>query len=270
MTGSFLDTTVVIHLADGTASDKVKANKFITGNQPAEMPYYALRELLTGRLRYLCEAHNIVLASNNTGEALMALVNRSPAEGRKKLGRISDVSAALDRIFVANPTGSRTEEKRELLQDLSMKAVRIWNKSRKLSSVTNVQSLACFNDGKLNQGSSGELRGPSDSFNCIQSERCAAAAYLYDNKSILTKMIETLKPDKLSPKIANKNETSQRRKALKELLDNGPAKFNKLRCRALGDAYFAAMCPSSSVVLTSNLEDHLPLCLALGKDAKEP
>lgn len=270
MTGSFLDTTIVIHMADGPANEKAKANQFVKSNQPAEMPYYALRELLTGRLRYLCEAHNIVLASKNTGEALVALANRSPFEGRKKLGRINDVAASLNNIYIANPTGSRIDDKREVLQDLSMRAVRMWNKSRKLGSVSNVQSLACFNDGNFTHGSSGELRGPADSFNCIKTERCAAAAYIYDNETALTNMINTLHSNKLPKNIVNKQETASRRKALKDLQTLGPAKFNKRQCRALGDAYFAAMCPTDSVVLTSNLEDHLPLCLALGKDAKEP
>ncbi len=270
MTGSFLDTTIVIHIADGPIIDKKKGEAFVTANQPAEMPYYALRELLAGRVRILCEAHNSVHAAENHGEALLALLNRNPAEGRKKEARIKDVADALKRVFNANPEGDRKSLKRELLQDLSMKAVILWRKARNLSSIAKTQSLGCLNDGNINYGDAGELRGPTDSFNCIKTERCAAAAYLYDNKSVLTKMIETLHPNNLTPKIANKQETRQRRKALKELLSVGPAKFNKGQCRALGDAYFAAMCPAGSVVLTSNLEDHLPLCLALGKEATEP
>jgi hypothetical protein len=133
-----------------------------------------------------------------------------------------------------------------------------------------VQSLECFNEGKIDYGPAGELRGPADSFNCVSVQRCAAAAYMFDNKSDLKKMIAALHPGGLDPRIANKNETGQRRKALKELESRGPASFDKRRCRALGDAYFAAMCPAASIVVTTNMQDYVPLCAALGKQAQEP
>ena len=122
----------------------------------------------------------------------------------------------------------------------------------------------------MEYGAAGELRGPGDSFNCIARERCAAAAYIYDNKSNVTKMIDALRPDRLDSKVANKKENSQRRKALRELQARGPRDFDKRRCRALGDAYFAAMCPAGSVVVTTNISDYAPLCAALGKQAKVP
>jgi hypothetical protein len=70
--------------------------------------------------------------------------------------------------------------------------------------------------------------------------------------------------------IEEKRETTRRRSALKDLMQNGPDKFNKNNCRALGDAYFAVMCPPGSHVITTNLVDHAPLCNALGKTAVNP
>lgn len=269
MTGSFLDTTIVVHIADGVEPSKTKGEAFINTNQPAESPYYALRELLAGHIQILCDAHNVILAAENPAEALCALLRRSPAEGRKKEAKLQAFATSLSDTF-ANPSGTRSDQKREMLQSLALRTNGLWRRAHRLTNVKLVQSLCCFNDGKISYGAAGELRGPNDSFNCIKSERCAAAAYLYDNKGDLTKMIDALHPSKLDPSVATKNENSQRRKALKELLDKGPKSFDKGRCRALGDAYFAAMCPASSVVLTSNTVDHQPLCLALGKKAVEP
>lgn len=270
MTGSFLDTTVVIHIADKVEPSKTKGEAFVNANQPAESPYYALRELLAGHIQILCDSHNAILAAENPGEAMLALLRRSPAEGRKKEARLQALATSLNDTFATNPLGERGSQKREMLQALSLRINGLWRRAHKLTNVKLVQSLGCFNDGKIAYGAAGELRGPNDSFNCIKSERCAAAAYLYDNKSDLIKMIDALHPSKLDPLVAAKNENSQRRKALKELLEKGPKEFGKGRCRALGDAYFAAMCPPGSVVVTSNTVDHQPLCLALSKRVVEP
>ncbi len=270
MTGTFLDTTVVIHIAEGIKPNNSKGEAFIAVNQPSEMPYYALRELQAGRMRVLCDAHNKLHGSTDPGEALLGLLSISPAEGRKREGKLLALAESLKQVFQRNPDGSRSDMKREMLQAITMKVQRLWTKAQKIQGVKKVQSLACFNEGKLTYGLSGELRGPNNSFNCVQSERCAAAGYIYDNNSDLAKMIDSLHPSRLDEKAAHKNENAQRRKALKELQLKGPEKFNKNMCRALGDAYFAAMCPAGSVVLTSNVEDHAPLCKALGKNAMEP
>lgn len=270
MGGCFLDTTIVIHVSEVSHPDKEKGITFISSNQPAEMPYYALKELLNGRVRILCEAHNAVLAAENHAEALLALINRSPAEGRKRIGRIEDLAKSLERVFNSNPAGDRKHLKREILQDLALVTSRLWRNAHRINSVSITQSLACFNDGKLTYGTAGELRGPQDNFNCKRNERCSAAAYLYDNKSVLQAMIDSLHSKKLESALANKNETKQRRRAMKELLSKGPKSFNKRLCRALGDAYFAAMCPSGSTLVTSNMEDYIPLCHALRKEVKIP
>ena len=270
MTGYFLETTVVIHIADGVEPQKTNGETYIRANQPAETPFYALRELLAGHLRILCDAHNVLLAAENPAEAMLALHRKSPAEGRKKANKLHALADSMNKTFMANPHGGRQQMKREMLGALALRVNRLWRKAHKLKTVYLVQSLACFNDGRIGYGPSGELRGPGDSFNCITAERCAAAAYIYDNLSDLSKMVDALHPSKLDPKIADKNETKKRRKALKELKTHGPERFDKGRCRALGDAYFAAMCPAGSAVLTSNLEDYVPLCSALGKMAKEP
>lgn len=270
MTGSFLDTTVVVHIAENVEPHKTKGEAFVQANRPAESPYYALRELLEGHVQNLCVTHNVLQAAENPAEALIALLRRSPAEGRKKEAKLQAIAISFYTAFANNPSGARSDIKREILQDLALRINNLWRRARKLKNVNFVQSLGCFNDGKIKYGTAGELRGPNDAFGCIKTERCAAAAYLYDNKSDLTKMIHALHPNNLDPTVANKNENQQRRKALKELLANGSNKFHKNRCRALGDAYFAAMCPAGSVVVTSNTKDHIPLCLALNKQAVEP
>lgn len=201
---------------------------------------------------------------------MLALLRRSPLEGRKKEAKLQALSVALSNAFSTNPNAARSQIKREVLQSLALQVTGLWRRAHKIRNVSIVQHLSCFNGGNITYGPSGELQGPKDSFNCLKTERCAAAAYLSDSKVNLRKMIDALHPNKLDSAIAGKNETKKRRRALKDLLNRGPAEFDKGKCRALGDAYFAAMCPLDSEVLTTNLSDHLPICEAVGKRAVAP
>lgn len=270
MAGSYLDTTIVVDIADERQPGKGKAETHLAANPPAEVPYYALRELLAGHVQYICLTHNVMKASENASEAMTALMNRSPAEGRQREGKMRILLSAMKKAYDTNPQGGRQDEKREILQHLALRVNGMWRRSHRLPSVSLVQSLTCFNDGKLTYGPSGELKGPNESFNCARSERCAAAEYLYDQKDAVNKMIAALHPNVLDSKAAGKKENQQRRKALKELIINGPTAFDKGKCRALGDAYFAAMSPPGHSVVTTNIQDYLPLCQALAKIAIVP
>lgn len=271
MAGSFLDTTIMVELSDNKPASSVKHIKdYLRNNQPAHAPYYALRELLAGLVQVLCETYNTINASSNVGEAITALAKRNPIEGRKKQARIQVFAEVLNVSFSDNPNGDRSEIKSEMLQALAIRTNQLWRKSQKITSVELTQPLGCFTVGSLSYGAAGELRAPKDSFNCDKEERCSAASYIYEDQITLAKLIEALHPDNLDPVAAEKNENSSRRKALKDLQTNGPKKFSKRNCRAIGDAYFAAMCQPGSDVVTTNTVDHLPLCLALGKKAVKP
>ncbi|MDB5815129.1 MAG: hypothetical protein JWN23_2246 [Rhodocyclales bacterium] len=269
MPGSFLDTTVLVHLAEKIEPHCGRAKAYVRVNPPAETPYYALKEVLESRVRAFCEAHNILHASENAGVALAAMAGRNPVEGRILLARIKVLADALTAAFESHGA----QDKREMLQWIAIRANQVWRGAQKRDGVRTVQALSCFVAGKLWYGEAGDLRGPSDGgFGCSKSssDRCAAAAYMHADKSSLAKMIDALHPSKLPTNLAEKNENQKRRKALKELQKDGPAKFNKGRCRALGDAYFASMCPGGATVLTSNIVDHEILCNALGKKAETP
>lgn len=264
MTGSFLDTTIVVSISDPANTQKAKCQKIISSNQPSTAPYYAIKELLVGPLQNLCDVHNSILAAENMGEALLALSKKNFYSGRKKDSKLEIAHNALDTLFRKNFSGPRDQMKQEALEWLSLRINRMWMKAKNPKNVDVVQSLSCLNYGKLTFGLAGEIRGPSNSFNCYTKSSCSAAAYLYEDKIALSKMIKALHPSEIDPSLANKQETKSRRKALKELEKNGPAAFHKGRCRALGDAYFSAMCPAGSVVATTNIVDFEPLCLALG------
>ncbi len=264
MSGAFLDTTVLISLAEPNHPGAVSAQALVNKYQPSQAPYYAIHELLSGRLRLLCDCHNAMIGANNPAEAAIAFLKRSPAEGRKREARVKIILEVLAEMYTAIPGGSRDQMKQESMNALSLKIAQLWLAAKSHRKVDLVQPLACFVDGDLTTGSFGEIRAPGN-FNCDASQKCAAARSLYQDKLSLQKMIDALHPKLLSAAAQQKNENIKRRKALKELLDDGPEKFHKGRCRAIGDAYFAAMAPPGSAVATSNPDDFEPLCNSLGK-----
>ncbi|MCA8013819.1 hypothetical protein LGM38_17365 [Burkholderia vietnamiensis] len=265
-----MDTTLVVEFAEKSPLAKTWGNDHVKVNTPAETPYYALRELLAGKVRYLCDAHNRLQAAESLPEALDGLLKLPPVSGRKRDVPFKALVEELGKAYQNDRGGTLDDHKREMLQSLALRVTRLWNNARKAKHYAVIQHLACFNEGALSRGTANTLRGPSDSFECLASERCAAAAYIYDDQAALSKMVNALRVDNLDPAASEKNENRKRRAALKDLKAKGPKEFPRRRCRALGDAYFAAMCPAGSDVVTTNSVDHLPLCTALGKKVASP
>jgi hypothetical protein len=235
-----------------------------------EMPSYALLELWAGSIRYFCLAHNKLSAASNPAEALIAFFGIPGVAGRSKTVPTSDSLHAMQVVFARNPDGSRAELKAEMLEYLALQATRLWDKSRKLKDANLTQYLSCFSPEKLELDENGILRGSGDSFNCHKGARCAAAQYLAERPGELDLMIEALHPDNLDSKAAAKRENSSRRRVLKDLRKNGAAAVNRSTCRAIGDAYFAGMCPAGATLVSTNVDDFAPLCAAMKKQLASP
>ncbi len=270
MGASFLDTTVLIDLCNPRRSARIPSEQFVASNQPSEVAEYALRELLTGVVRHYCEAHNMLIACQNPAEAIVAASQRFFVKPRTMVGVVNTLAKCLDDIFGIGMVGSGDDFKREALQAIMLKATSLWRRANNPSNVSRVQALACFNGGDIAVGVGGLLRAPNDHFDCLRKQRCAAAGYIHDDLPAVRVLIAALHPDKLSDRAKVKTENAQRRKALKELEKRGPKEFPKGRCRALGDAYFAIMCPAAATIATTNLIDFEPLCTALGKRFAKP
>lgn len=259
-----------MNISQNDEAARSKSQQFVKTNQPSETAFYAAREILAGPVRYICDAHNLLLASQNHGEALVALSRRLRVSGRSREIAIRVLAENLRDVFGVGRTGSGEDYKREGLQAIMMQAAQLWRRANNPKHVSRVQPLACFNGGDLSCGTAGELLGPNGSFNCKQKERCAAAGYIHGDEVVLSRLIAALHPNKLDNDAKEKNENSQRRKALKILKDRGPKSFDKGYCRSLGDAYFVALCPKGAILATTNLQDFEPLCKALGISVTQP
>lgn len=270
MSGSYLDTTIVVNISDPISPEKKTNVDCVNKYQPSSVPYYALRELLNGPLRYLCAAHNALLAADNPGMAYASISRMYHQKPRAKASSTQAIMDSLQQIWENDPSLPAGQMKEECIDNLLIRINRIWRNAQSIKNTDLVDSLACFNHGEITRGSANEANGPNGSHNCLESKRCSAAEYLFDKQLELDKLIQELHPTQLGETLSKKQENVSRRSALKELKNKGPKDFNKSKCPALGDAYFAIMCPPDKAVMTTNIVDHQLLCQALGKSVIKP
>lgn len=272
MTKGFADTTILVAVAEEVDPTQSRTKRFVAAEGPIDLPDYAKREFSVGKLQQVCDAHNRVLAAENPAEAIDSILSLAGFRPRTAVGTARAAAAALSEALRGDASRTTVEVKREVLQALRLKAGTLWRRAQRDPAFSAVQPLSCFSGGPLQSDrSTGTLNGPSGTFNCTSRSPCGAAMYMAQNPEVVDRLLKALHPAVLDEKAAGKRENDTRRKALKELRHKGVASFRAhLYCRGLGDAYFAAMCPAGSVVLTTNLQDHEPLCSALGKKAVEP
>lgn len=271
--GCFIDTTLVVASAQKDDRWTPISESYAKSNAPGEVPQYAQRELLASVIQILCNTHNRIRDSQNIAQALLAVIQLPAISGRMKEGQLQAIAISLRKALSehGNPNEPMSvSTSRAACQQLALLAERSWRRGRNLPSFMSVQPLGCFTGNDLTLDAAGFLKGPSGRFGCNPKVRCSAALYLHGKIDQVEKLVKFLRPTKEAKKGGEKRETTRRRAALKDLVQNGPDKFNKNNCRALGDAYFAVMCPPGSHVITTNIVDHIPLCEALGKEALNP
>jgi hypothetical protein len=272
--GCFIDTTLIVAVAEEQKTLIADTLQHAALNAPAEVPHYALREFLAGVINTICNAHNRLLDSENPAEAFLSVLSLPTYAGRTRDGQIKALADALGNAL-STQTKANNEPKfigvrRDMCHHLLLTAQRQWKRAKSIKPFIQVQPLGCFIGGDLDLDEKGYVVGPGGSFQCDKNARCSAAQYLHDKESDVKKIVAFLNPTSDSAAVPLKRESQTRRKALKNLLAEGPIKFDKGGCRAIGDAYFAVMCPPGSHVLTTNLVDHVSLCESLGKEAKKP
>jgi hypothetical protein len=267
----YIDTTIVVKVAERDPLIAKKAIEHASKNNPAQVPHYAYREMSAGVLYRLCSLQQRIATSENPAEALAGILRLPPQSGRNREGPLQEFQKSLFNALQVNGVGAEPIYKTirdEMSSELALKAQRLWRRATRAKEFTPVDPLSCFQVQDLEIDElTGAVFPTTGRFGCTPGIKCAAAKYLIEKRDEVQKLVDFLRPDADS---GEKQETSSRRKALKELLKLGASEFPRKRCRGLGDAYFAIRCPPGSHVLTTNLADHEPLCNSLGKSARCP
>lgn len=149
MSGCFVDTTVLVDVVEEREPGATAAQQFAKANAPAQLPQYALREFLAGRIGLLCDVHNRMLAADNVGEALVALLKMPPVQGRTLNSKQLELATTLTKVLSPNKLQTAEDNKREILLDLQLRIARYWRRARKISVFKTVQPLACVNLGEV-------------------------------------------------------------------------------------------------------------------------
>jgi len=143
------------------------------------------------------------------------------------------------------------------LLHLKRMIVQSWRQRRTLTTAV-LQELSCYPERAPRFQVGGLVE--RDRLGCDHGAECCLAVELRNRRPDLEKILETLQ--KLPPKPENLRRT----RILKEFLKRkGRFVLKDKECRGLGDIIFAVFCPDDAVIVTTNIQDFVPLASALGK-----
>jgi hypothetical protein len=269
MRKAFVDTTI---LADATLKcgpQREVAAKALARYEETELPVYALKEFKQGVLKYYAWLHNQLADSGSFAKAVVALhrVGFTPRRqmaqsalealaiaakdyARRTIGEIAEKNA---------PTESAdkclADEYRDFLRYLIFDA---WDQRRALTTRV-VNDLVCYKEvpPELKDG-----QIDLEPTRCDPKPECSLAEGFRKQRREIESLIRILD--------GKSGQHRSQRNALLRLLLSPPGRVRHSDCRALGDSVFALLCPPDSVILTTNLKDHIPLAAAVGKKVEGP
>lgn len=270
MNKAIVDTTVLTDVLLNYGETKAIALKALSCFDKTLLPVYAIKEFKAGPLNNFVWMHNKLVLNGSyeksidalqrmsrtprrytTSTALQALKKASGSIGKqtpiafvKKYGK----TASIDKILC---------DEFRLAIKYAIKSA--WKKRRKITTdVTN--PLLCYREVAPY-----EKRGliELEPKGCMPENDCSLAELLKTSPDELRKMRDVIKD---SDKVENK----RRAKTLRQLYRKPGMALKDKECRYLGDAAFAFLAPSNTVILSTNIRDHGPLAQAIGKKAITP
>jgi hypothetical protein len=137
--------------------------------------------------------------------------------------------------------------------------LRSWRNRHKVAKV--FRPLPCYNEAELQIDQNGII-DPSP-IKCATDDCCLRKQFAGKNGEI-GKMLAVF------DQLPKKNETGKRKEALRHLFRTPNRPLSEKQCNALGDAVFVLQCPTDAAIITTNIQDHLPLGEAIGIEVKKP
>jgi hypothetical protein len=265
MANAFLDTTVLVNVLLKPSQDGKKNQLAVSAFAKAETPTYALKEMHLGALRAWVWFHNACKTEGTFSRVSDRLHGLSRSQQRNLHSSALEAMREATRantVILRSRTPAQQDRDMADMYRLSVKGLilRAWHRRRRVASVT--FPLTCYLEEGPFEDYGGMLRlgnacpkVPGD---------CSLAAYMRSRLPEVAKLRDAILLLK-----SDRQEDQKRTRALKEFLRRPALPISETNCRHLGDAVFALLCPAGSVVLTTNLRDHVPLTTALGKKAEE-
>lgn len=269
MSAAFVDTTVLTDRLLKPGEPMKRATAALAKYSTTRLPVYGIKEFQLGPLSYYIWWHNKLVATRSYSVALDALHKLSRTPQRYRVSTALEALQSLGRTLMSSTMPSvaakypgRTMD--EVMTEYYMTATRnivlkAWKQRRRVVSEV-VVPCACYPEDGPSLRPDGSLQ--SSGQHCRAKECAMAPALAADHASL-----------GILEKIARSNpkpESQKRASVLRDLARKGTRALGPRECRALGDAVFAFFAPKDSVILTTNVADHLPLAGALGKAVEAP
>lgn len=257
---AFVDTTILAEVLLKTGPSHEAAEKALRLYAQTLLPVFAIKEWKRGQLNTYILIHNYLKRTGSfsaTNIALSRLFVRTRLQSTafEALGLISLNLPSAPMAIVSDP--ELADRFRLAFKTLIYSS---WEARRSVTSDT-VLDLECYVESGPRDQANGEIDNrPRD---CKGEQECCLAKQLREDKDALIKLHDAIPP-------SGRTEDSDRREVLRNLAVHPTRRFDRKDCRALGDAYFARFAPLDADILTTNLKDHLPLAIALGKKAVSP
>jgi hypothetical protein len=259
---AYIDTTILTDALLKQDSQGDTARNAFKNYSETILPVYAIKEFQAGPLQYHIWLHDKLALTKSLKMTPLDAVNA--IIGYQK-NRAKTSLHALTSLLAAGTSRAMTDEE---LADLFRMAtagliIRAWNKRRRLtSSVTD--ELSCYpeTDPKIVMRT-GLFAKSRKIYRLYGTEECCMANSLKKRGNDLELLMHAL--DGLT-----RREDTNRRGVLRKLWRTPKQPMDARDCVKLGDAFFALHAPADSVILTTNVKDHMHLANALGKQAVSP
>ena len=277
MTTAFLDTTIVVDrvLKSSSAAGAAARAKMATFDD-CQIPWYAIKEFEAGAFCGFIYGHNLLHKFPLT-EALAhctQLLQRNKA--RTAAQAINAATASMDGSFSAvrgaaggAPVTVMEAMRRNVRVHLKRNIIKAWKSVRALPA-TYVDPLRCLRDATppKEQPRTGLIEFATK--RCQEDVQCGAAELVARSKG--GKAVLRIVRDAIDRqnKAAPKAEHANRLVVIRGLISQPGKTLPDSACRQLGDAVIAICSPASAVILTTNVNDFVPLAEALGKRVESP
>jgi hypothetical protein len=266
---AFVDTTILTDAVLKRDEYYKAARAALKRFAVTQLPVYAIKEFKAGPLKNFVWIHNKLALLKSYHKAL-AVLQRMSLSPRKYT-----TATAIQALAEAAKNTSYLTTK-ELVEKYGQKATldsincdrfrlalkqrisRAW-KERRIIATTAVNPLPCYTE--LDPYEENGLL-------VLDPLTCEGACCLGPAMSAKRQDLERLR--EALPKTPTRREDQRRSQALRELIRKPKQPISKETCTNLGDAVFAFFAPQDSIILTTNLRDHLPLAQALGKQVQKP
>lgn len=277
MTTTIIDTTVLTDalLKTGSAADAARS-----ALAEALVPHYAIKEFRCGPFMNFVYAHNVLVEAGTVSGARERIRRLPPIRQYLKRTAEEALAEAESDFYRRKPAGMQrrwrelaAESGRDVTGDslmagqfrrfLRRRIDRAWAQSCEHERHA-IGRLACFQNDRVKDHPDGTLTPRSHKCvaDCVLSVRDGGVFEGRDAEiRVLIGVVEAQEA---------KEENRKRVSALRVLVDQPQEVLSNDACRGLGDAVFALLCPPGGTILTTNLKDHEPLALALGKTARRP